>query len=310
MERERMGIVLNEVNAWASAPELDDLGALWVRSLVIDLDHFAEVVDELPQDVNVIALINSQAIVGPDPTDEIGSELAPDWADRWTGFINRFADRFRGPDRRMVVECLNEWDIAERPPDIAVAAARMALPILEGAGIGCLLGSVAGSDWVNQLGRAVQQLSDDERARMAGVCFHPYQKHIVVDGVRIPDGWPDSVGDAVHQACITANPPGLPNLQVWVTEFGLNRRDVGDSVEQQSNYLRQAYCDLAAFSSDQLAVACWFCWNDRSGVMLDDGTREQYGLRPEDDNLPPYATRQAFVDSAFAPDCAPALVGP
>jgi len=307
--RDRIGIVVNEENAWASAQELNELGPLFLRSIVFDMNRFGGRVDALPPEVRIIALLNSETFL--DTGERVGLETSPGWEERWSRAIDLFVARFRNSGRRIFVECLNEWDLLNLPPEVAVKAVALAAPKLRPANIGCLLGSVASSDWPAQLGRAIQLLSGDVRALLDGVCFHPYLKSVIADGSFIPPEWRTmgTVSEAVQQAHGFANPDSsLKNLPVFVTEFGLNRLNVvGDSAFQvrlQSVYVKQAYEDFGRLTEQQLGAACWFSWNDRTGVLVGEGPqqrREQFGLWPEDDTLPAWATRAAFIECTFPP---------
>ncbi len=312
--RERIGIVLNEENAWATARELEELGPLLVRSIVFDINRFKRRVDELPANVGVIALLNSETLL--DSGERIGLETNRGWETRWDRAIDLCVQQFARPRRRLYVECLNEWDLLKLPAEIAVKAVHIAAPKLRAAGIGCLLGSVTSGDWPAQLREAIRLLTPEDRTLLDGVCFHPYLKSVVAAEGFVPAHWntKGTLSEAVQQAYDFANPEaGDPsstakNLPVWLTEFGLNRLDiVGDSevkAKLQSVYLKQAYHDFGQFSEQQLSAACWFSWNDRTGIIREIGdrqVREQFGLWPEDDSLPAWATRAAYIECTFPP---------
>jgi hypothetical protein len=308
--RERIGIVLNEENAWASANELNELGCTWVRSIVKDLDRFQGRLAELPPGIGVIALLNSEAFLDSVAGVQVGSETAPGWEQRWSNIIDGFVTRFGNgkiPGRRIVVECLNEWDLLGMPAEIAVKSVRIAGPKLRAARLGCLLGSVASGDWPAQLGRAVRLLTSQDRELLDGACFHPYLKTVGGEGrPLVPAAWhaQQAMKAAVQSAYAIVNPPeasALKQLPLWLTEFGLNRRDVGGRVEVQSAYLTQAYEDLGELPAEMVAAACWFCWNDRTGICRGDNDCEQLGLWPARDGQPAYATRAAYIQCTFAP---------
>src|SRR5687768_2415726 len=109
LDRARIGIVLNEENAWAPVQELAELGPLLVRSIVFDINRFKGRVDELPPNVGVIALLNSETFL--DTGESVGLETNPGWEGRWSRAIDLFVQRFANPGRRLYVECLNEWDL-------------------------------------------------------------------------------------------------------------------------------------------------------------------------------------------------------
>src|SRR5207248_3324727 len=92
--RDRIGIVLNEENAWASASELNELGCMWVRSIVKDLGRFQGRLAELPPGVGVIALLNSEATLDAPAGVQVGAESAPGWEQRWSNLIDQFVARF------------------------------------------------------------------------------------------------------------------------------------------------------------------------------------------------------------------------
>jgi hypothetical protein len=306
--RDRIGIVLNEDTAWASADELDELGSRWVRTIVFDLDRFQGRLAELPPGIGVIALLNSETFIDTTLGVRVGDERAPGWEQRWSTLLDQFVARFghgRLPGRRLMVECLNEWDIPQLPATIAVKSIQIAGPKLQAAGLGCLFGSVASGDWPQQLKIAVANLTAQDRDLLDGVCFHPYVKKVGRSPV-IPAEWAaqQSLSDAVQTAWDIVNPPVFPlkQLPLWLTEFGLNRRDVEGRADVQSAYLLQAYEDLGAFAPEIVATACWFCWNDRTGICTErDGVVEceQFGLRPSDDALPPHPTRSAYIRCTF-----------
>jgi hypothetical protein len=305
--RERIGLVLNEENAWADAAELDELGPRWVRSLVTNLDRFQERLANTSADIGVIALLNSQTFLESALGVTVGLETVAGWEERWSNLIDRFALQFgndRFPDRRIVVECLNEWDLLGLPAEVAVRSVRIAAPKLRAAGLGCLLGSVASADWPAQLDQAVALLTLEDRELLDGACFHPYLK--TVGGETTPlvpsvFAGQQALKDAVASASAIVNPPAAPELKflpLWLTEFGLNRNDAQGGVDEQCAYLIQAYTELGEFPPEVLAAACWFCWNDRTGVCHEEGGEtvcEQFGLRPADDAQPAYDTRAAYI---------------
>jgi hypothetical protein len=308
--RDRIGIVLNEENAWASASELNELGCTWVRSIVKDFDRFQGRLAELPPGVGVIALLNSEAFLDSPAGVQVGSETTPGWEQRWSSLIDQFIARFgngRHPARRLVVECLNEWDILGLSAEIAVRSVRIAGPKLRTAGLGCLLGSVASGDWPAQLAHAVQLLTPQDRELLDGACFHPYLKTVGGEGTPLlPAAWhaQQPLKAAVQSAYAIVNPPeasALKQLPMWLTEFGLNRRDVDGSVAVQSAYLVQAYVDLGNLPGETVAAACWFCWNDRTGICRSDTDCEQLGLWPAQAGQPAYATRAAYISCTFPP---------
>jgi hypothetical protein len=272
------------------------LGATWVRSIVYDLDRFQTRVAELPDGVGSIALLNSETLLPGGDGAQVGNETEPDWEARWEQIITEFARRF-GNDASghpVAVECLNEWDLHGIPAERAVRAVQIAAPLLQEAGLVCLFGSVASGDWPQQLKLAMQQLDDETRGLLGGICFHPYGK----PAGGVPDGWSDqpSLTDTVMQAYAFANPDGVGTPRpLWLTEFGLNRTDVDGDVELQADYVSAAFSDLGALSADVLAVACLFCWNDTVGAP-----GEAFGLRPAEGE-PTYPAWAAFQACAFPP---------
>jgi hypothetical protein len=273
MSDTRMGIVVNARNEWPELSEIQALGTSWMRSIVYSFDQFEEVLAAQPQGVGVIALLNSE-------TENVGRDLAG-WADA----VRTFAQRFAG--KVQAVECLNEWDQLGISPETAVECVRVAAPILHGAGIKCLLGSVSGPNWQNALDRAIQLASSGNRVALDGVCFHPYAQR----ALNFPAGYGFGEIDAVVQRAHE-----IAGLPVWVTEYGIKLGLAGGETGQ-AEYVRRSILALSQLSPDVLAAACYFCWNDRIGAPEERGD-QALGLRGEDNAARP--AWQAFVDAVGA----------
>jgi hypothetical protein len=258
---ERLGIVANARGAWPSADELAVLGARWVRSIIYSYDDLDAALANHPSDVNVIALLNGEnELVGPDLSG-------------WDTAVAEFANRFAG--RVHSVECLNEWDLASLPAEVAADCARRAAPVLREAGIGCLLGSVAGPRWQESL-QEIVALLPDELENMTGACFHPYGKSVR----GFPPGF---VFGEIDQAVVRAHE--LTGLPIYLTEFGIKMSDAGGEAGQAA-YFRQTYEVLRELPTDILAAACYFCWTDRIGAPGEQGA-DAFGLRRLDETPRP-----------------------
>jgi hypothetical protein len=259
---ERFGIVANARGAWPDAFELAALGAAWVRTIVYTFDELDAVLANHPPEVKVIALLNSE-------NDVVRSDLSG-----WGGAIEQLAGRFAG--RVHAVECLNEWDLLGIPAEVAAGCVRTAGPILASAGIGCLLGSVAGPHWTVALPQAVGLLSPEELALVTGACLHPYGKSVR----GFPPGF--TFGE-IDEAVVTAHQ--LSGLPIYLTEFGIKLSDAGGEAGQRA-YFQQTYEVLRELPSDVLAAACYFCWSDRIGAPEEQGDHA-FGLRRRDDTPRP-----------------------
>ena len=274
---DRFGIVANARNAWPSGDELHALGAAWVRTIVYSFDELDAALANHPADVKVIALLNSE-------NDAVGHDLSG-----WEPAINEFANRFSG--RVHSVECLNEWDLLGVPVDVAAHCARTAAPVLGNAGIRCLLGSVTGPNWPAAIEQLAGSFSPDEKALMAGACFHPYGKSV--------NGFPPvfhfgEIADAVQTA------HQLTGLPIYLTEFGIKLSDAGGEAGQQI-YFQQTYEVLRQLPSNVLAAACYFCWSDRIGAPEEQGDHAFGLLRHDESPRPAHHTCCALAESGALP---------
>lgn len=292
-----LGIVANVSTAWPTSAHLIELGTRGVRTIVYEdaFDDLDTALKALPAGTRVIVVLNRE-----NRAQNVQRRA-------WEQVVADFATRFGG--RVAAVECLNEWDAdATRPlgtpgkwtPAAAVGMALVAAPILHQANIACLLGSVAGGDWPQQLEQAAGLLSDSGRAQLDGVCLHPYGKSA--------KGFPPNfifgeLDDAVRSAHERS---GLP---VWVTEFGIklvdaagNRRNSEDDAtylararQAQAQYLSQACASLAALPPDVLAGAYYFAYADGVGATNEQGLNA-FGLRdPQDIARPAWSAFQQVV---------------
>jgi hypothetical protein len=274
-----------EAIKWPEIPELDDLHPTYLRSVVYNFDTLeAAIRNRTPADVKVIALLNSDR--DGFENDATFHNLA-EWEQRVSDFAVRFGIEASEIGGRVVaVECLNEWDLRGVPWQTAAACARIAAPILTNAGIKCLLGSVTGSDWPNQLRLAIQELDEQHVDGVVGVCYHSYAR--TAQGFpEIPDRPAGELDAGVRHAFEVSSRP------VWLTEFGIDldqggrgfavqhgitwedlsqdeQRQLGE--RGQAEYLRLAYQSLHALPSEiQFEAACWFCWRDDIGMPGQDG---------------------------------------
>lgn len=201
------GLCCNHVEDWPPVADWTALGALWLRSLVYDVDEFTAALAGLPPTVQVCALLTPE-------TEGVGDD-----ADAW----HDLADRLLGAcgPRLAAVEVLNEWDIAGVPP--ADAAARAVLVGRRVAasgvpGVQVVLGSVAGPDWASQLQQAASHARAAGRLLVRGAAFHPYAQR----AAGYPPDW--GVGE-LTDACIQAR--SLARLPLYVTEYGAQVEDCG-----------------------------------------------------------------------------------
>jgi hypothetical protein len=255
------GLVVNARGAWPDNAEIAALGAKWLRTIVYnlnELDMALNVLQAAPSPPRVIALINSE-------TDTVGNNLAG-----WISTMQTIATSFAG--RLAAVECLNEWDLTGYTADVAVARASQAAQILAGSGIGCLLGSVAGPNWVGELAAANALLDATTRSLLAGACFHPY-------GQRArgrPAGWGFGEADAAVTTAFAQI--GLP---IWLTECGIRINDA-DGTAGQARYVTDLYGALNGLpAAVPVPVACYFCWRDDIGAPSERGPFG-FGLRDMD----------------------------
>jgi putative glycosyl hydrolase len=307
MRADVMGMVGNVTFAWPTAERVSEVGVTWVRTIVYDdgMDDLERGLQSLPAGVAVVAVLNQEIISSSSPHQD------------WAHLISTFAQRFRG--RVAAVECLNEWDPdAQHPagtggkwwPAMAVGMALVASPILHRAGIQCLLGSVSGADWPQQLRLAASYLSSAGRALLDGVCLHPYGKSA--------NGFPPSFSfGEINDAVQTAH--DISGLPVWVTEFGVKLGDAagpkqaGESdtdyntraLAAQNTYLQQAYQLLGNMPPQVLRNACYFAYSDAVGSPAEQGINA-FGLRDSTDAARPAwgGLQQVVLQARAAPTTA------
>jgi hypothetical protein len=302
MRADVMGMVGNVTYAWPTAAQISDVGVLWVRTIVYDdgMDDLDRGLQAVPTGVQVVAVLNQENLSSSSPHQD------------WLQVITTFAQRFGG--RVAAVECLNEWDPdaqhpagtgGKRSPAVAAGMALVASPILHRASIQCLLGSVSGADWPQQLQLAVGYLSPTGKAQLDGVCLHPYGKSA--------NGFPPTftfgeINDAVQTA------HDISGLPVWVTEFGVKLCDAagpqqpGESnadytaraLAGQDRYLQQSYQLLGNMPPEVLRNACYFAFSDAVGSPAEQGMNA-FGLRnPNDVARPAWRGLQQVVVRANA----------
>jgi hypothetical protein len=300
MRADVMGMVGNVSYAWPTADQVSEVGVRWVRTIVYDdrMDDLERGLQSLPPGVAVVAVLNQENVSTSLPRQG------------WSDVIATFAQRFRG--RVAAVECLNEWDPdaqhpagtgGKRAPAVAVGMALAASPILHRANILCLLGSVSGADWPQQLQLAVGYLSPAGRALLDGVCLHPYGKSANAFPPTFTFGEIDEAVQTAHD---------ISGLPVWVTEFGVKLSDAagpqqaGESdtdyntraLAAQNTYLQQAYQLLGNMPPRVLRTACYFAFSDAVGSPAEQGLNA-FGLRdPQDVARPAWGGLQQVVVQA------------
>ena len=271
----RFGLSVHQhKGAWPDKDAQKRLGIHVLRVLVVDQDLLLhQLANDLADDVKVIALINPQ-------TPGVNPAGTPDGLDGWTDAITDFAHRFAG--KIDAVECLNEWDIGPKNTIDQVAQCAIdASPIVRAAGMKCLLGSVGGATWLQELKKAVRRVEQlGQRAALDGVCTHPYLRpaHGVPDPQ--PDGaWgPPELHEAVKIAFNAVNASGTtPQLPVYVTEYGLPI-DKTDDGEVQAQFVMNSRRTLGDLPPSVLGAAAYFAYSDRSHD--DNGT--VFGLVRQD----------------------------
>lgn len=282
MLMKRFGIVGNPHTGYPDGVYAKSVGLGWLRALVLDSGSWEAMCDQMPATTNVAAVITGQS--GP-----LNNDFWSDgWRERFTTYITEFCERFYKKVR--LIEFTNEWDFWDNT-DRAEKAAEVAMigtQICKQYGILGVLGSVASSDWKNQLATACSVIDRAEAAlgykAVHGFAFHPYMSRVQRDGgngFTVPDaGW-ERLRDKVREAIDIAG--GRP---IALTELGIKVGDAG-GVAEQALYVHGAFQDeLAAFGPDELIMAAYFCWTDMNGAPSERGDHA-FGLTGEHGQLRP-----------------------
>lgn len=247
-----LALVANTKHAWPSRAELDALDVNGVRSICYDDDSFEAGLNEVPDGVKVVALLNSEH-----------EDVGPGY-ENWSSAVLSFAARFEG--RVHAVECGNELDLLGLTPEFGAKLVRDAAPYLQGAGMAALLSSVAGPSWPEWLARATSL----SRGWYDGVCLHPYGQSPSREGRW--DGWGFGyLEDAINTAHAMADAP------VWLTEWGVKIGDAGGEA-QQAEYLMRGAETIRSLGSDVVPFAAYFAWTDIVGGPDERGDAA-FGLR-------------------------------
>ena len=294
MSDDRFGLVMDTRRGWANADELQALGARCVRTVVDDFERLETVLRSHPPEVRVIATLTAEHLGGGrDPSD----------LDLWCTTILQLARRFDG--RIWAVECLSAWDQHGIEPRVAVECARRAGRILRDSGseIACLLGSVAGPEWMQSLHAAARLLTAADHDLLAGAGFHPYGKN-----ARGFPGFGHTRFDHAEIDIAIQNANDIIQLPIWATEFGVNLGQAG-SESGQALYVRSAFDLLTGLPSDVLAAATYFCWWDPIGAPRKDGEYalglrrggDPHGARAGEPRLAWYAFADVMGGSGVPP---------
>lgn len=251
---EQLGLCVNP-GMWPDRRELERLRPRWLRTIIYDTGELLARLDETPEDVRVIALLNGEHHL-----------VQHDWSN-WPRAIAEVVGRLKG--RIHALEILNEWDILGVPSETSARLARQSAVVCREAGIVPLLGSVAGPGWTGALRAATDLLDDRTRELLGGVCFHPYGQRA--------DGWPRADWGFGELADVIGTAYGVAGLPVWLTEFGIHLRDAGGS-RRQAEHFRRAAGVIRRFGPEVVPAACWFAWRDEIGMPHERGPLA-FGLR-------------------------------
>lgn len=246
-----LGLVANARGYWPSRSEFEALGVGGVRTLVYSNNDLDVALQDVPQGVKVVALLNSEH-------EDMHGSYGP-----WLETVDAFATRFAG--RVHAVECGNELDLLEDPPELGARLVREARPILEEADMLTLMSSVAGPEWPAWLQRAC----DLSRGWYDGVCAHFYGQR--PDGFKTKPWFHGELRDAIETAY------GIADKPVWLTEMGVKIGDAG-SETFQADYLRKAFATVESLGRDVVPAAFYFAWTDAVGAPHERGD-QAFGLR-------------------------------
>lgn len=276
----------------------------WIRSLVLNFSTFEAMYDQVPNTTNIAVVLTGE-------TQGLNNDFwSDDWRERFTSVVTEFCERFYKKVR--LIEFTNEWDFWDNEDRNikAVEIAVLGTSICARYGILGVLGSVASSNWVIELGTACKRLDAIEQQVgyrvVHGFAFHPYVSYVQRDGsftvpskdggadTLIPaSGW-DRLRDKVRLAISTSG-----GRACALTELGIKIGDAGGA-QQQSLYVHGVFQDeLASFSADELLMATYFCWCDQNGAPSERGDAA-FGLIDEQGKLRP-AYRAATYQFVNAP---------
>lgn len=287
MLSKRFGVAGNPHTGFPDAVYSRSVKLGWLRALVLDDGSWEGMLKQVPNGTNVAAVITGQS--GP-----INNDWWSDgWRDRFSDYLTLFCEKYYRQVR--LIEFTNEWDFwdnedkAEKAAEIAILGTN----ICKKYGILGMLGSVASSDWKNQLARAIAIVDRADQqlgySSVHGFCFHPYVSYVsrdrpgTADDFLIPtnDGPWERLSDKVRDAINIAG--GRP---VALTEFGIKVGDAG-GLEKQSWYIHAAFEDeLSQFTADELVMAAYFCWCDQNGSPGERGNNG-FGLIGEHGEMRP-----------------------
>lgn len=256
----------------------------WLRCLVLDDATWDAMLQQVPNDTNVAAVITGQS--GPLQNDF----WSDSWRDTYVSYITAFCERTYKKVR--LIEFANEWDFWDNE-DKATKAAELAMigtDICKKYGMLGVLGSVASGDWKNQLTQACAVLDVAEQRLgykvVHGFAFHPYMSACVRDGeggFSVPSadaGW-QRLSDKVREAIDIAG-----GRACAITEGGIKVVDAGGLNEQQL-YVHGFFQDeLSTFSPEEILMATYFCWTDNNGSPGEQGMNG-FGLLGENSRARP-----------------------
>lgn len=256
----------------------------WLRCLVLDFGSWEAMLQQVPNDTNVAAVVTGQ-------TQGLNNDFwSEGWRDRYVSCITEFCERFYKKVR--LIEFTNEWDFWDNEDRVSKAAelSMIGTDICKRYGILGVLGSVASADWKAQLGEACNILDRTENALghrvVHGFAFHPYVSYVQRegdDGFQVPEsdaGW-ERLSDKVREAIQIAG-----GRACALTEGGIKVGDAGGLNEQQLYVHGYFQDELSAFTPEQLLMATYFCWVDQNGAPGERGA-EGFGLINENGNLRP-----------------------
>lgn len=290
MLSKRFGVCGNSHTGFPDRVYSQRVGLGWLRALVLDDASYEAMLNQVPNDTNVAAVITGQS--GPLANDF----WSAGWRERYTTYIQNFCSQFYRKVR--LIEFTNEWDFWDNT-DRADKAAELAIlgtAICKEYGILGVLGSVASGTWKEQLAQAIARVDEAEQRlgyrAIHGFAFHPYMSYVQresgaptftvpsdVDGTPT-DSW-ERLSDKVREAIRIAG-----GRSCAVTEIGIKVGDAG-GLEQQSLYVHGVFQDeLSQLSPLELLMATYFCWTDMNGAPDERGPNA-FGLVSEGGSLRP-----------------------
>jgi hypothetical protein len=257
----------------------------WLRSLVLDFGSWEAMLQQVPNDTCVAAVVTGQ-------TQGLNNDFwSEGWKERYEACITELCER--SYKKLRLIEFTNEWDFWDNE-DRAQKAAELAMigtNICKRYGILGVLGSVASADWKAQLASAFAVIDRVESELgyevVHGFAFHPYVSYVEREGdggFRVPadpgEDW-ERLSDKIRVAIDIAG--GRP---VAITEGGIKVEDAGGLDEQQL-YVHGFFQDeLSQFDPDELLMATYFCWCDQNGAPGEQGM-QGFGLINENGRLRP-----------------------